>query len=70
VMQCILADFNLVNPPANGCAIPLGAPSGIGINAGAPSKLSLGGSAPPIGDENLEQVVHQVFDEMKNRGLL
>jgi 4-hydroxy-tetrahydrodipicolinate synthase len=61
VMQCILADFELVNPPAAGCPIP----------AGAPSKLRLGGPASPvIGPENIQQMVAQVFDEMKNRGIL
>ena len=55
VMQCILADFELVNPPTAGCPVP-------------PPRLYP--TTPEIGDENLEQVVHQVFDEMKNRGLL
>jgi 4-hydroxy-tetrahydrodipicolinate synthase len=58
VMQCILADFELVNPPAAGCPVPT-----------RPPQLQPVGT-PEIGPENLEQMVHQVFDEMKNRGLL
>jgi len=48
VMQCILADFELVNPPASGCPVRTG----------------------EIGHDKLEQMVHQVFHEMKNRGIL
>lgn len=61
VMQCILADFNLVSPPGAGCAVPAIR------NARTPQLYP---TTPPIADQNLEQVVHQVFDEMKNRGLL
>jgi len=68
VMQCILADFNLVNPPSAGCAIPsiehARTPRLYPVNAGSSD------GAPIIAGDNLEQVVHQVFDEMKNRGLL
>src|ERR1019366_7689258 len=52
VMQCILADFELVNPPAAGCPVP-------------PPRL-YPAAAPQIGPDNLEQMVYQVFDEMKN----
>jgi 4-hydroxy-tetrahydrodipicolinate synthase len=48
LMQCILADFELVNPPAAGCPVPAG----------------------NIGHDKLEQMVHQVFHEMKNRGIV
>ncbi len=48
VLQCILADFELVNPPAAGCP----------------------GRSGEIGHDKLEQMVHQVFHEMKNRGIV
>jgi 4-hydroxy-tetrahydrodipicolinate synthase len=56
ILQCILADFELVSPPISGCATP--------------SKVASGGSAPNIGPEHVQQLVHQVLDEMKNRGIL
>jgi 4-hydroxy-tetrahydrodipicolinate synthase len=66
ILQCILADFELVNPPAQGCPVPAGA-----TTAGAPSKLRLGGSADPaIGPEHVQELVNEVLHEMKNRGLL
>jgi hypothetical protein len=66
VLQCILADFELVNPPASGCPTPAGA-----TQAGAPSKLRLGGPTDPaIGPEHVQELVHEVLSEMKNRGLL
>jgi dihydrodipicolinate synthase/N-acetylneuraminate lyase len=62
VMQCILADFQLVQPPTDGCAVR------------TPQLYPTGGSKsldpPAIGPDKIEQMVHQVFDEMKNRGLL
>ena len=52
VLECILADFELVNPPASGC--PVRSPE----------------AAQNIGPEHVQQMVHQVLHEMKNRGLL
>ncbi len=63
VMQCILADFNLVNPPANGCALPA-------IEQARSPQLHPVAAGAAIGPDNIEQMVHQVFYEMKNRGLL
>jgi len=62
ILQCILSDFELVSPPASGCA----------TSAGAPSKLRLGGNAAAaaIGPEHVQELVHEVLHEMKNRGLL
>jgi dihydrodipicolinate synthase/N-acetylneuraminate lyase len=62
VMQCILADFQLVQPPVDGCVVrpPQMYPTGVGNTL----------KAPAIGPDKIEQMVHQVFDEMKNRGLL
>ena len=48
VMQCILADFELVNPPSAGCPVRTG----------------------EIGQDKLQQMVQQVFYEMKNRGIV
>ena len=48
VLQCILADFELVNPPAAGCSVRTG----------------------EIAHDKLEQMVYQVFHEMKNRGIV
>lgn len=48
VMQCILADYELVNPPAAGCPVRTG----------------------EIGQDKLQQMVQQVFYEMKNRGIV
>ena len=48
VLHCILADFELVNPPAAGCPVRHG----------------------DIGQDKLQQMVHEVFHEMKNRGIL
>jgi 4-hydroxy-tetrahydrodipicolinate synthase len=48
VMQCILSDFELVNPPAAGCPVRTG----------------------EIGQDKLQQMVQQVFYEMKNRGIV
>ena len=62
VMQCILADFELVQPPADGCAVR--PPQMFPTSAGKSLKN------PAIGPEKIEQMVHEVFDEMKNRGLL
>jgi hypothetical protein len=55
-MRCILADFELINPPAAGCPIP-------------PPRL-YSAASPEINPDNLQLMVTQVFDEMKNRGLL
>jgi len=52
ILQCILADFELVNPPAQGCAIRPGE------------------TAKNIGPEHVQELVHEVLHEMKNRGLL
>ena len=74
VLQCILADFALVLPPANGCAVPAVAgtrtPQLYPLAAGSPLAPAAASGAPGIPGDNLEQVVHQVFDEMKNRGIL
>ena len=48
VLQCILADFELVSPPAAGCPVRTG----------------------NIGQDKLQQMVQQVFYEMKNRGIV
>jgi 4-hydroxy-tetrahydrodipicolinate synthase len=48
VLHCILADFELVNPPTAGCPVRHG----------------------DIGQDKLQQMVHEVFHEMKNRGIL
>jgi 4-hydroxy-tetrahydrodipicolinate synthase len=56
ILQCILADFELVNPPASGCAVR--------------SPEAAATSRPNIGPEHVQQLVHQVLDEMKNRGIL
>jgi 4-hydroxy-tetrahydrodipicolinate synthase len=48
VMQCILADFELVNPPAAGCPVRSG----------------------EIAQDKVQQMVQEVFYEMKNRGIV
>ena len=55
ILQCILSDFELVHPPASGCAVRPGRP---------------GEADSAIGPEHVQELVHEVLHEMKNRGLL
>jgi len=63
ILQCILADFDLVNPPASGCAIR-------SPEASQPSQAIAQPASKNIGPEHVQQLVHEVLDEMKNRGIL
>lgn len=52
VLQCMLADFELISPPPSGCAVRNHT------------------VAHNIGQEQVQQMVHEILHEMKNRGLL
>jgi dihydrodipicolinate synthase/N-acetylneuraminate lyase len=54
ILQCILADFELVKAPAGGCAVPA-----------RPSA-----EAPALSNDKLQEIIVKVVSELKTRGMV